>query len=113
MFFAEVSGILEDIKPKNLFLVWCDARVHRVDHCSDAADLNAIRAKKAPGGGGTSFVPVFDWVTKEGLTPDALVYLTDGEGTFPSAPNYPVIWGNIQTGSKYPFGDVVDGPRQA
>ena len=113
MFFAEVSGILEDIKPKNLFLVWCDARVHRVDHCSDAADLNAIRAKKAPGGGGTSFVPVFDWVTKEGLTPDALVYLTDGEGTFPSAPNYPVIWGNIQTGSKYPFGDVVDVPRQA
>jgi predicted metal-dependent peptidase len=114
MFFAEVSGILEDVRPKRLFLVWCDAQVHRVDELNDPSDLNTVRCKGAPGGGGTSFVPVFDWIAKQGLSVDALVYLTDGMGTFPDkAPNYPVIWGNIYPQSKYPFGDVVDIPVQS
>jgi predicted metal-dependent peptidase len=45
------------------------------------------------GGGSTDFRPVFDWVAREGLRPDALVYFTDAEGTFPArAPDYPVLW---------------------
>jgi hypothetical protein len=31
MFMAEVSGILEEIKPKRLVIIWCDAAVNRVD----------------------------------------------------------------------------------
>jgi hypothetical protein len=35
-------------------------------------------------------------------------------GSFPArAPNYPVIWGDIPYGAKYPFGDVVEIPKQA
>jgi predicted metal-dependent peptidase len=113
MFMAEVSGILEDIRPKRLVMIWCDAKVHRIDECEDISDLNTIRHKGAPGGGGTSFIPVFDAINKEGLEPEALVYLTDGLGSFPNvAPSYPVIWGNIYKGSKYPWGDVVDIPKQ-
>jgi len=114
MFLAEIAGILDDVRPKRVILVWCDAKVHRVDEIEDVADLNVIRAKGVGGGGGTSFVPVFDYIKANGLEPDALVYLTDGQGTFPSqAPKYPVIWGNIFKGAKYPFGDVVDVPKQA
>jgi predicted metal-dependent peptidase len=113
MFMAEMAGILEDVRPKELVLVWCDAQVHRVDYAEEAADLNTIRAKGAPGGGGTSFIPVFDEIDRLGLEPEALVYLTDGMGSFPQkAPKYPVIWGNIYKGSKYPWGDVVDIPKQ-
>lgn len=113
MFMAEMSGILEDVRPKRLVIMWCDAKVHRVDEAEEASDLNVIRAKGAPGGGGTSFVPVFDRISKDGLQPEALVYLTDGLGSFPHvAPPYPVIWGNIYPSSKYPFGDVVDIPKQ-
>jgi len=113
MFMAEVSGILEEIKPKRLVMIWCDAAVNRIDECEDISDLNTIRRKGAPGGGGTSFIPVFEAVAKEGLEPEALVYLTDGMGSFPrAAPAYPVIWGNIYKGSKYPWGDVVDIPKQ-
>lgn len=114
MFFGEIAGILEDIRPKRLFLVWCDAAIGRVDELNDPSDLAGVRKAGAPGGGGTSFVPVFDWINQQGLTPDALVYLTDGMGEFPrQVPNYPVIWGNIWPQSKYPFGDVVDVPKQA
>jgi len=114
MFMAEMAGILEDVRPKQLVIIWCDAKVHRIDYADEASDLNTIRAKGAPGGGGTSFIPVFDQLEAEGLEPEALVYLTDGQGSFPSrAPKYPVIWGNIYKGAKYPFGDVVDIPKQA
>lgn len=114
MFLAEVSGILEDVKPKELYLIWCDAEVNRVDQCDDASDLNTIRCKGAVGGGGTDFRPVFDKIDELGLAPEALVYLTDGMGSFPEkAPSYPVVWGSIYEASKYPFGDVVQVPKQA
>lgn len=114
MFFAEMAGILEDCRPQKLVVMWCDAQIGRIDEAEEPSDLNVIRAKGAPGGGGTSFVPVFEEIYKQGLEPDALVYLTDGMGTFPDkAPSYPVIWGNIYPNSKYPFGDVVDVPKQA
>ena len=114
MFMAEMSGILEDVRPRRLVIMWCDAAIGRLDEAEDAGDLLTIRAKGAPGGGGTSFIPVFDKIDEMGLQPEALVYLTDGLGNFPKrAPQYPVIWGNIYPQSKYPFGDVVDIPKQA
>ena len=45
------------------------------------------------GGGGTNFSPVFDWLAYEHLRPDVLIYFTDAEGDFPSAPPpFPVLW---------------------
>ncbi len=67
----------------------------------------------AKGGGGTSFVPFFDWVTKqeeEGAQP-LCIYLTDGYGTFPhTPPASPVLWvvmpGGLESPA-FPFGDVA------
>src|SRR5215218_8347738 len=110
MFFAEMKGVLEDVKPENLYVLWCDAEVHRVDQIDDMGDLLMAKKKGAPGGGGTSFIPVFDCVRdKLGITPDALIYLTDGYGTFGPAPSYPVLWGTI-TKNTYPWGDVIEIP---
>jgi predicted metal-dependent peptidase len=45
------------------------------------------------GGGGTDFRPVFDWLRQSEARPDALIYFTDAEGSFPEIePDYPVIW---------------------
>lgn len=114
MFFGELSGMLEDLRPKRILLFWCDAHVHRVDEIEEAADLAASRRKGVPGRGGTSFIPVFDEIEKMGIEPDALVYLTDGYGTFGKAPRYPVIWGSVSKEGeiKYPFGDVVCIPQE-
>ncbi|CAB4124961.1 vWFA domain containing protein [uncultured Caudovirales phage] len=108
VFFAEMRGILDDVRPMRMFVVWCDAKVHKVDELDSSDD---VRGLKPAGGGGTAFTPVFDWIDSEGLQPDALVYLTDGMGSFPSrAPSYPVLWGDILGIVKYPFGDVVSIP---
>lgn len=111
-FFGEMAGILEDLNPRVLRVVWCDAKVHRDDEITDMPDLAALTRKGAPGGGGTSFIPVFEWVFENGIQPDALVYLTDGLGSFPEKePKYPVIWGSIYEESKYPWGEVVQIPQ--
>ena len=107
VFFGEMRGILDDVRPAEIHIVWCDSEVHHVDTVEDSQDIDGL---KAHGGGGTAFAPVFDWIDNENITPDALVYLTDGLGSFPAqAPNYPVIWGAIKGYNvKYPFGDVVE-----
>lgn len=117
-FMAEVSGILSDAKPKEVILLWCDAEIHNVDYVQDMGDLNTIRRRGVGGGGGTSFVPVFEWVAQNNLWPDALVYLTDGEGDFPhTASKYGTIWGWVPAWEgrevKFPFGEVVKIPRLA
>lgn len=112
--FGEMKGILQDVKPQRLVVIWCDASVGRVDDVEDTDDLSRLKLKKAPGGGGTSFVPVFDAVKEMGLTPSACIYLTDGYGTFPSeAPPYPILWGSIGAdASAFPFGEVIKVPIQ-
>lgn len=107
IFFGEIRGIIDDLRPRRVIVLWCDAKVHGHQDVYDTADIDTLRPK---GGGGTSFVPVFDWIEEEDITPDALVYLTDLYGTFPdAAPNYPVIWARTND-QEPPFGDVVDVP---
>jgi predicted metal-dependent peptidase len=45
------------------------------------------------GRGGTSFVPLFDYINEKAKKPDLLIYITDLYGDFPEyRPSYPVIW---------------------
>lgn len=63
------------------------------------------------GRGGTDFRAVFEYLEQRPeLRPSALVYLTDGQGPFPSrAPTYPVLW--VLTGpAEVPFGERVLWP---
>jgi predicted metal-dependent peptidase len=104
-FFGEMRGILDDVRPERLVVIWCDAQVHKVDIIEDSNEVDSLKPK---GGGGTDFRPVFDYIEQNDLRPDALVYLTDGYGSFGQAPNYPVIWGDIANNEKgYPWGEVV------
>lgn len=106
--FAEMRGILEDVRPKRVLIVWCDSKVHHVDEVEEVEDLHGVKPK---GGGGTEFTPVFNWIAEQGIEPDALVYFTDGIGGFPThEPAYPVLWGAVQEGVEYPWGDVVKVP---
>jgi predicted metal-dependent peptidase len=110
MYLAEISGVIEELKPKRLTIYWCDAAVHQVDELSDASDLETVRhAGVQGGGGGTNCIPVFERIANEigSNPPDALIGFTDAAATFPSAaPEYPVIWA-VTTQTTPPFGDTV------
>jgi predicted metal-dependent peptidase len=103
-FRAEVGGILADVRPKRVYVIWCDATVHGVDVVSS---LDEARAMSPKGGGGTDFRPPFEWLEENQVRPEAFIYLTDLIGPFPSeAPAYPVIW-CATTKEEVPWGEVV------
>jgi predicted metal-dependent peptidase len=65
------------------------------------------RPEEVKGGGGTSFLPVFDWVERNAVRPDLLVYFTDAQGPFPAnEPGYPVIW-LVKGRLKVPWGQRI------
>lgn len=105
-----VVGILEDVRPKRVVLLWCDTRVTHDGDYDDPADV--LDRAKPIGGGGTAFEPPFVWCERNGIVPDSLIYVTDMYGSFPSQPPaYPVLWASISTELKAPFGEVISIPR--
>jgi predicted metal-dependent peptidase len=109
---AELAGILEDVNPQRITVLWCDADIDYIDEVKDPADLATIQARGTAGGGGTSQTPVFDWIAKQDDKPDLYIGFTDGFVDFPDhAPPYPVIWAS-STDQPYPFGQVVKVNRK-
>lgn len=103
-FQTEKQSCLDDLRPSKLVDIYCDSAIHKVGEYRVGETIE----KEAPGGGGTSFRPVFDHVAKMTEAPKCLVYLTDLDGTFPDkAPEYPVIWVTWDKGGKAPFGQVI------
>ena len=104
---GECDKILADCNPKRVTLIGCDARVETVYELQDG-DRLAGNIPRIGGGGGTSFIPPFEWCYDEGVTPDTLVYFTDTGGTFPTKePPFPVIWCCSDDWITPPFGEVI------
>lgn len=110
-FLAEVRGILHAYHRIEVRLFYADAACHGPFPLSKA-DQGLPRPI---GGGGTDFSPFFEAIASERRdNPDAcrvLVYLTDGEGHFPSEhPTLPCLWVVTPGGaadSAFPFGEVL------
>ena len=103
-FLAEVRGITEQFANYELHLYFCDAAVHSkmVLMPHDAWPDSFPKAS-----GGTDFRGVFNAIEEESLDISALVYLTDGYGTYPeSPPNYPVIW-VMNADCQPPWGETI------
>jgi predicted metal-dependent peptidase len=91
---SECDNILTDCHPENVILIGCDAAVESVVELGPSDTLaNNKPACTLGGGGGTSFIPPFDWCAENGIRPSCLVYFTDMGGSFPNYdPGFPVIW---------------------
>jgi len=105
--WAEIGGILNDCKPREIVIIGCDTRVTHVHTVSTLDEFDVARLDGLGGGGGTRFEPVFEYIREHDLRPETMIYLTDMHGSFPiEAPGYPVIWA-ATTDQQAPFGEVV------
>ena len=104
--FAEhINAILAEAKPRKIHVVYFDTRVYPGE-VVEAGEFDIHLSPK--GGGGTSFVPLFQYPDDEGIEPDVAIVLTDMMGTFPAqAPSFPVIWADVYGQCDAPFGEVL------
>lgn len=104
-FASEMQGILEAYDC-TVTIIFCDAKIHRVDKWSSQDGPMNLRF---PGGGGTSHVPVFKYIEEHCQEAKCAVLLTDLYTDFPKhAPDLPCLWIVVKnTDPKPPFGMVV------
>lgn len=102
VFGSEIKGIVDQLQPERIVVIYCDAQINRVDEFGphDQIEFHAV------GGGGTDFRPPFEWLNEHEIFPDAFIYLTDGYGLFPDENDiqYPVLWAINNCSVTPPFG---------
>lgn len=103
-FIAEIRGITEQFVDFTLYLFFSDAEIHDRITLSPNEEWPEEFPKKD---GGTSFIPVINVVSEEYPQVAALVYLTDGAGSYPEVPpDYPIIW-VLNTDTVLPWGQNI------
>ena len=111
-FAGELKGILRSYPNVKCSLFFADTNL------AGPYEIDRIeQMPKAVGRGGTSFVPFFDYLKKNGEENNLLgnnklsIYFTDGYGDFPKQePNNPTMWLVCKDGLEsngFPFGEVV------
>lgn len=107
IFIGELLGILHAYPHLECHLYYAD------DHIHGPYDIDKYSEIPKPvGGWGTSFIPFFEAVEKQGHHGEGVcIYLTDGYGFFPeSEPSLPVLWVVCAGGldlQEFPFGETV------
>ena len=92
-FFAELSNLLNSFGLYDITVIQCDDAIRHVELFTEARRLPRDYQWQSFGQGGTSFIPVFDYLQKQRRRPDIFIYLTDGYGDAPvNPPRYPVLW---------------------
>lgn len=103
-FAAEITKTKDDLVPELIHVVYFDSEVSHVETYAPNDDLDI----KPHGGGGTDFAPVFAKIDEIGITPVAIVFLTDlCCNSFGTQPDAPVLWVTTCPGAA-PFGEIVE-----
>lgn len=106
-FMGELSGIMTDIGPEAVHLVYCDSEVHgEVITFDDVNDLMNV-AQQAGGGGGTDMPKGFDKFEEEQLPIETQICFTDGYTPFGDDKGVPTIWAITNDNIEAPWGTTV------
>jgi predicted metal-dependent peptidase len=104
-FAAEVAGIVEQVRPEKVIVVYWDTRV--AGHQVFEDGQFAVLSMKPQGGGGTRGEVLFDWLREQKIQAQAVVQLTDGEvGSFGKS-DWPTLWCITNKRIKAPYGTTV------
>jgi len=102
-FLGEVNLLMEVVQNYEIDLLVCDDKIQQ--HASFLS--GETLACKIVGGGGTNFVPVFEYIQTELIDTQLLLYFTDLDGKFPKErPNYEVKWISSKE-KEIPFGEIL------
>lgn len=106
-FLSEVHGIMSDVSPEVIYVMFVDSELFN-DEVTEITDVSEVLdlQKKAGGGGGTDMTVVFRELEKRDLKVGYVVILTDGYTPFGEDTGIPTIW-CITTDVVAPWGKTV------
>jgi predicted metal-dependent peptidase len=100
-FMGEVAGICESVKPAAVRILYWDTDVCGDEVYADDQIPNIIHSTKPVGGGGTRVSCVSDYMSRQGITPQAVIVLTDGYlGSDWGTWTVPVLWCIVDNASR-------------
>jgi predicted metal-dependent peptidase len=105
-FYNEIISIRDSFNNIKLTVLTCDTQVHEAIEIENHEKPDI----KMKGGGGTNFIPVFDWICEHKPMIKILVYLTDLCGTFPKDEySFATIWATKKEweNTNIPFGEKI------
>ena len=104
IFLAELYEIMQVFTHYVIELIECDAKIQNIQHLTPQEPLEPT----LKGGGGTDFIPVFDYIDKMNEDFKFLIYFTDGKGSFPNyEPLIDTLWVMPQK-EDVPFGEFLE-----
>lgn len=107
-YLSEINMITREFTPEKIYLFYCDYSMAKEEVYENGEEIDTLKTR---GGGGTSFVPVFEHIEENNIEIDQLIYFSDmevWEDCFPkNPPGYSVLW--LSTRDKYdvPFGTLI------
>ena len=116
-FLTEVVSIIRTFRNVDLTIIDCDCEIQSAKTYKNARIDDALEFNLS-GGGGTSHIPVFNWIKDNLPSARLLVAFTDGYTSFPDRKdvNLDTLW--VVAGSwranveDFPFGQVIELPKQ-
>jgi predicted metal-dependent peptidase len=105
-FLAEIDALKGHVRAR-ITLHACDAELSPEGPWTYEPWEPVELPKQFRGGGGTSFVPPFEWIDSWDIPPGLVIYFTDAQGDFPpQEPRYPVLW-LVKGKTKVPWGQRI------
>jgi predicted metal-dependent peptidase len=92
-FMTEAKSICDTVKPSRVHIIYWDTQVCQAEVYEQDELDGMITSTQPKGGGGTDIRCAIDYMSKQGIAPQASIVLTDGYlGNVWGQWNHPVLW---------------------
>lgn len=107
-FLTEVYGLLQQVQPEGVDLLWVDSDVAGHDELLPGQYPQLLQSVHPKGGGGTDMCAIWDFIEAKKIKACAVVVLTDGYTPWPSAGRLKCpTWWVINTTVTAPVGTTI------
>ena len=107
-YLAELNAIFQEFQPEQIYVMYADCEVANVEIYEQGEEIDTLNAR---GGGGTSFVPIFEFVEDNDVELDMMLVFSDMEvydDCFPKEePDYPTLFISTRDYYDVPFGECI------
>jgi len=102
-FMTEAKAICDTVKPSRVHIIYWDTKVCQAEIYEQNELDGMITSTQPKGGGGTDIRCAIDYMSKQGITPQASIVLTDGYlGNVWGQWTHPVLWTILDNKSAVP-----------